>query len=688
MLAWLGARLGQLRRKPPAQEPAEPAPVGDTPLAGEARQDPAGPAAVASLAAAAAGTAVRPDDPDWLAELALAALAGKRLDEAAALLQRALGTGARIAKAHGDYAASVRASQPAQAIRHYRAAIVADPRHAVAHADLGALLKDQGRAGEAAPLLERALQLDPGRPEPAYNLAMLRMDAGDWNAAGGLLDQYLAGSPKDADAHYWRGNAWMGQGDAAAARASYAAALRGNGRFAQARWGLAMAQLPALPLSATEQSQGLQSFGRELDALQKWCRTQAGADGFRAVGAQQPFYLAYAEQDHRAVLQKYGALCSSLQAGWARRMGVPPPAAKRPARLKVGIVSAHIHSHSVWHALLRGWIEHLDRGCFELHLFHIGAASDGETVWAGRHARLQQGLGEWTAWAKAISDARLDALIYPEVGMDATTLRLASLRLARVQLAGWGHPLTTGLPTVDGYLSAAAFEPEGAQDHYSERLVALPRLGCAYRPYGARPQPVDLTRWGIAPRDRLLLCPGVPFKYAPCHDALWVAIARRCAPCKLVFFRPPGAHGIRLEQRLRAVFAAAGQDFDAAVRFLPWQPQPAFFGLLQRAEVFLDTVGFSGFNTVMQAVECGTPVVTWEGAFMRGRFGSAVLRALDLERWIARTHEAYADRVVQLCGDANLREAVKQQLRAQAPSLYDDQASVAALGAELERLCA
>ena len=33
--------------------------------------------------------------------------------------------------------------------------------------------------------------------------------------------------------------------------------------------------------------------------------------------------------------------------------------------------------------------------------------------------------------------------------MDATTFALAALRLAPVQCAGWGHPVTRGLPTID-----------------------------------------------------------------------------------------------------------------------------------------------------------------------------------------------------------------------------------------------
>jgi predicted O-linked N-acetylglucosamine transferase (SPINDLY family) len=375
-------------------------------------------------------------------------------------------------------------------------------------------------------------------------------------------------------------------------------------------------------------------------------------------------------------------------ATWARRVKVPAPQPRREVgKLRVGIVSGHVQTHSVWDALMRGWVEHLDRDRFELHLFHTGTGRDDETKWAAsRVEQLHQGLGEWTAWVKAVSDARLDVVIYPEIGMDATTLRLASLRLARVQLAAWGHPLTSGLPTLDGYVTAEAFEPQDAQQHYTEKLHALPRLGSAYRPYGTRPQAPDLAQWGLAPTDRVLLAPGAAFKYGPREDALWVAIAQRCAPCKLVFFRGNDQHAARLEQRLRFAFEAAGMDFDAHVRFVPWLPQASFFGLLQRADVFLDSVGFSGFNTAMQAVECGTPIVAWEGRFARGRFASGILRALGMQEWVADTREAYVEKVARLCEDALLRQQVKSNLLERRKALYDDQASVQALAALLEKL--
>lgn len=614
------------------------------------------------------------------------ALAAGRADEAQRHFTAVLQHDAGHAQAHFHLGNLLLAQGRLDAAEmHLRRACAAQPGHAQALCNLGALLKDRGRGDEAMALLEQALAQQPTLAPALFNLALLRIGQRRWADAVTLLRHYMTAAPRDAEGPYWLGNALMGDGDAVAARQAYARALKLDDKLVQARWGLGMAQWPAVAQSGAEQAAAPAAFERELTQMQAWFAKHPKVDAVPAVGAQQPYYAAYVAQNHRDRLGTYGALATSLMAGWARKVGAPAPARARGSRCRVGIVSAHLHSHSVWHALLRGWVEHLDPTQFELQLFHTGSERDAETEWAARRVvRLHHGLGPWTAWAKAVSDARIDVLVYPEIGMDSTTLRLAALRLAPVQLASWGHPVTTGLPTIDGFVSAEAFEPPGAQAHYTETLIELPRLGCCYRPFGTRAVQPDLSPWGVSAADRLLLCAGTAFKYAPRDDALLVDVARRCRPCKLLFFRPATQHlAALLEQRLRAAFGAAGVDFDASVCFVPWQSQAAFFGLLDRADVYLDTVGFSGFNSAMQALERGVPVVAWEGEFMRGRFASGLLRQAGLSDWVAHTPEDYAAAVELLCADRGLRDRLRGHITTRRHGLYEDRAAVAAFAQRL-----
>ena len=58
--------------------------------------------------------------------------------------------------------------------------------------------------------------------------------------------------------------------------------------------------------------------------------------------------------------------------------------------------------------------------------------------------------------------------------MDDMPIKLASLRLAPAQATSWGHPTTSGLPSIDYFLSSELMEPPNADEHYTERLIRLP----------------------------------------------------------------------------------------------------------------------------------------------------------------------------------------------------------------------
>lgn len=562
------------------------------------------------------------------------------------------------------------------------------PDFSEAQCNLGTLLKDRWKLEGAEVHLNLALQTQPDLRPALFNLALLYIDQKRWHEAADLLRRSLELNSTQADDHYWLGNAEMGMGNMLAAQQSFDAAIRLHPGYVQARWGRLMALIPAIAEAETDPSLTVKAFQNEFVRLRKWFDANKSAKGFLAVGAQQPYYLAYINGNHRALLAVYGELCCTLMAKWAKQVRLPPAKVVRSAKCRVGIVSAHVHSHSVWHAVVRGWVEHLDPEKFEIHIFHTGTLCDAETDWARKRvAHLHYAVSSWPEWATLISNSQLNALIYPEIGMDATTVRLSSLRLAPVQLAAWGHPITTGLPTIDAYISADGFEPSDGHDHYVEDLIRLPRLGCCYQAFSTKSQKIDIHKWRIDQADRILLCAGAPFKYAPAHDKVWLEIAKRCTPCKLIFFTMAGDHlSNQFQNRLQQAFDSGGIDWDASVRFIPWQPQSSFFGFLDIADVYLDTLDFSGFNTVMQAAERSTPVVAYEGAFMRGRFASAVLRSMGLAEWIADSQEKFIEMAVQIATNPALQNTLRKKVKLAFNNLLHDKQTIAALGSHLLRL--
>jgi predicted O-linked N-acetylglucosamine transferase (SPINDLY family) len=302
-----------------------------------------------------------------------------------------------------------------------------------------------------------------------------------------------------------------------------------------------------------------------------------------------------------------------------------------------------------------------------------------------------------SAWVQTIKDATLDVILYPEIGLHPLTLKLACLRLAPVQAASWGHPETTGLPTMDLFISGAAIEPPGAAGNYSERLIALPNLGVYVDPLAPEVREVNLRALKLPRDEPLLLCAGSSFKYGPQYDGVWVQIAkrlgrktlfRRSGGGRLVFFKSQvEENNGRLQTRLRAAFDTAGVDFDSHVSFIPVLGRPDFFALMRHSALMLDTLCFSGFNTAMQAIECGLPVLAFEGEFMRGRLTSGIMRQLDLPQLVATTEAEFIDKAVALAQDPAGRKALQATIIERHDRVFRDLAPVRALETCLLDLC-
>lgn len=577
-----------------------------------------------------------------------------------------------------------------QAELAYRREIEMTPDHFGPHHQLGLVLYRMARHAEAIELFKRAIALNPHSSASYASLGAAYTDLDDGSEecvalARANFEKAVAVEPQSAELHYSLGlNYWRG-GVPDRAMASFDRAIELNPDEVKARWARVMLCAAAFASQHTDDSPSRSRFGRELARFEAWWLKRA-ADGASFVGDLQPFFLAYQEESNLALLKQYGRICAMAMQLWLDHQ--KSPAFQRPLaqRIRLGVVSADIRLHSVWMALIKGWIESLDTERFELVVFSLAERSDSETLWArAKSDVLFAGPKNLSQWVAAIREQNCEILLYPAVGLDPMTLKLASLRLAPVQINSWGHPDTSGLPTLDYYVSADCFEPAHAQDHYSENLIVLPHHGNRIRPMALPAVDADFAAMNIDLDRPILVCPGTPFKYQPANDHLFADIALRVPQAQLVLFRASGAAlasgaglGKLLEARITRVFAAAGLQVADHVRFVRWLSFQEFHSLLRRAAVMLDTIGFSGFNTAVQAIECGLPIVTREGKFLRGRLASGVLRRMDLQELIVQTKAEYVNLVVRLVTDSRYAAHIRHEIQQRGAILFDDQAAVGA----------
>jgi protein O-GlcNAc transferase len=569
-----------------------------------------------------------------------------RLDEAIESYAQVLAHKPDHAEAHNNLGNALQAQGKLdQALAAYSQALRHRPDFADAHSNAGNVLRALGNADAAIASYAHALTHRAKHPQALHNLSIALLDQGKLDEAAAASRRALALEPDYAAAHCGLGNTLIEQGDAEAAAASFRQALELEQDLAEAALGLATASVPVFAGTVAESQTAEDNFSRALDELTAWDRRHLGCLG-KAVGSHQPFYLAYRPVEVGTLLARYGELLSAAAASYWR----PRPIGRRDpgARPRLLIISGQVRHHPVWDVILRGFVARLDRQRFEVFLYHTGALTDQETDWArSRVDRFVQGPKPVKAWLEEIGNDQPDIVFYPEVGMDPATCTLAALRLAPVQLASWGHPITTGLPTIDIYLSGELIEAPQAERHYGEKLVRLPGTGVCTEFPGLRAQPWDAP---MRPADvvRFAVCQQ-PIKFDPADDVLLARIAKSTGACEFWLASPLKLQWAttRLKNRLAVVFRDAGLDPDAHLRVVPWLPREQFLGFLDQMDVFLDCPAFSGYTTAWQALHRGMPVVTLEGKFLRQRLAAGLLRQIDITEGVAGSSEEYVETAVR-----------------------------------------
>jgi len=560
------------------------------------------------------------------------------------------------------------------------------PSSASAASNFATVLGQMQLYDEALRHFDRAIALDAGFIDARFNRAQILEMRGRTTDAINDFRQVVEANPGHRVAWYRLGNLLIHVGQREEAQAAFDRAITLDSDYAEARWARTMSTLPQAYDLGEVPEIFYDEFSQRLASLDRWFAEGRDALGHRAVGHQQPYYIVYHDRNNREVLSRYGDLCARLMNAW---YGERPPVAgsSRNEPINVAIVSGNVHDHAVWTAIVRGWCREIDRSRFRLSIVYTDKIADSETDIARASVdRFIEGQRDLGGWVDAVVDVRPDVLVYPEVGMDRTCIKLASLRLAPVQVATWGHAETTGMPAIDYFLSADAFESAAAQDNYRERLVRLPGIGTCYAALNPAKIDLDLRELDLDPDRPIALCPATPYKFLPAHDWTLAAIARDAPTSQLVFVTDNIAPRLSdlIARRLRAAFENAELDYDRHVRFIDQQSRPRYFALMRQSSIYLDTIAFSGFNTAMQAFECGLPVLTVEGRFLRNRFASGLLREMGVDELIATSAKAYVDNAVRLLTSPALLSQTRSKIIERFPALLDRSDSVRAFEAFLE----
>ena len=405
-------------------------------------------------------------------------------------------------------------------------------------------------------------------------------------------------------------------------------------------------------------------------------RNDAAITAFNTVAlATNGFYIAYQQEND---VEPMRLLSDCI----AHMLGIPArpvrEAPRKPGPMRFGIASEKLYRHNgaSW---AYPWLKHLPADyqffSYALHGIHDDI-SDGFAE-LGTQRRLSFDAAHFAKTIASMRTDDLDFLMLPDIGMTPSSRILSLHRIAPIQLTAWGHPVTSGSPAMDFYLSSDLMEPADGALHYSEKLIRLPNLALYLEPGSTTP---PAKNFGL-PEGRVLYgCLQSLFKYLPRYDDILPRIAAEVPKALFVFIEGMSPNmTATTSTRLDSVFAKAGLSAAKHILFLPRMSGSEFDALTRRMDVLIDSLGWSGGNTTLGAIEAGIPLITCPGAFMRGRHSYAMLRMMDMPSAIAQDTDDMVRKLIALGQQPERRQAMRAEFGQRKEALYADKSLITAL---------
>ena len=610
-----------------------------------------------------------------------------------------------------------------EALESFDKAIVAKPDFASAHHNRANLLREAKRYPEARESYDRALTLQPDNPLIHANYATLLYDLHEYQAALQALDGALALRPDYQTAFCRKGeillelsrpenalkafeNALALRPDDTRAQNLLAQALGALGRRKEAD--IALRRAITLMTGTDEKAEIIQAicaavntanllpavYQNEAEICERRAelladlhqahamlieaspRSATASAAFKAITYSTPgFYFAY-QQENDVEPNRLLSECLTHMLAIPDRPAREGP--RKPGPIRFGIASENLYRHngSSW-AL--PWLKHLPPDYqFFSYAFH-GIRDDISEGFAALGTQRCLSF-DAAALSKTIATMRaddLDFLMLPDIGMTPSSRVLSLHRIAPIQFTAWGHPVTSGSPAVDFYLSSDLMEPDDAATHYSEKLFRLPNLALYLEPGSTTP---PAKEFGLSEGRVLYGCLQSLFKYLPRYDDILPRIAAEVPKALFIFIEGMSPHMTNITRaRLDAAFAKAGLSAAEHVLFLPRMSGSEFEALTRQMDVLIDSLGWSGGNTTLGAIEAGVPLITCPGAFMRGRHSYAMFRMMDMPSAIARDTDDMVRKLIALGQEPDRRHDMRKELGQRKEALYADKSLIAAL---------
>ncbi len=252
-------------------------------------------------------------------------------------------------------------------------------------------------------------------------------------------------------------------------------------------------------------------------------------------------------------------------------------------------------------------------------------------------------------------------IFYPDLGMNLDSIIFSNLRIAPVQIGGYGHPVSTFGSEIDYILGGIDVEIISNYDiNYSERLVLIPGIGFTSQWPDFKKNNLTLPQ-GLKNKEKfIILCPWTIQKINYVHLTNLKKIINRTNKNILFRFFPSMNYCKELSDNLyKDIGLILG---DENIEIIKNSTYKQYMDLFEEGDICIDSFHFGGHNVLIDSLFLGKPFIAFEGGKPYNKFAAATLRILNLGELIADDYDSYLDKIVNIINNDDYRDSISKKI--------------------------
>lgn len=431
----------------------------------------------------------------------------------------------------------------------------------------------------------------------------------------------------------------------------------------------------------------IEKLDKVIDSLEK---NQYGTLSFvRPFYFNQFYFLTYQNQNNCEVRKKvsqlhrllFPSINYQIQNIKSNEETIIPPnhLVINKNRKKIGFISQFFKSHSVGRDRI-GIIRGINFDLFDVHVFHLDKPEGDFYHEMCKHPELKNHYVNFSSieeMRQFIENVHLDILVYADIGMIEESYLLAHSRLAPIQINTIGHSETSGIDTIDYYISSILSDNlEISQSHYSEKLLLTPSINTFYyRDF-----------YNVYENSNIQIDYILPLE----SDKIYVSYLQNSLKAGeedlhllyQLLEKIPTVHLVLInlvqytdeEEKLKT-FLKPFFDQNRVI-LLGKLPTNHFYKLIQKSYLLLDAYPHGGCNTSLECFHFGKIMISRPSPYLRGRFTLGFYKKMNIDDCIVDSVDEYIEKVKYFVENPDKKLEVEEKIKSKAHLLFHDYQSI------------